>query len=64
VYPQDVILPLIVVASFPAKVMIGTLSFGFILWTFTILGVLFILNSYLWRLALRLYEIASSYAGG
>lgn len=57
---KRVILPLIVVASFPAKVMVKTLSFGFILWAFTISAVLFILNNYLWKLALRRYESASS----
>lgn len=59
-YTENVILPLIVVASFPAKVMVKSLSPGYVLWAFTISGVLFTLNSYLWKLALRRYESASS----
>ena len=53
-------LPLIVIVNFPAKVMVKTLSPGWIIWAFAVSAILFVLNSRLWKVALKRYESASS----
>lgn len=54
------VLPVAIMISFPAKVLMGALSFQWVLFAFVFSGIALFLSYQLWRYALRQYASASS----
>jgi ABC-2 type transport system permease protein len=54
------VIPVIVIANFPARIMIRTLTPWFIIYAFFAAGFLLFISRFFWKLALRYYSSASS----
>ncbi|NPV78712.1 MAG: hypothetical protein HPY52_00330 [Firmicutes bacterium] len=55
-----IILPMTVIASFPARLVFGKITWWEIVWSFVATGIMLAVSRVLWKYGLKRYESASS----